>query len=96
MDLRTSVFQSFYRISGQIGKLTVHLEYQQSKLTLGTFQVETPPPEDEMPFTTTPDPVMTALKQLKVDMKTTSDLKDWLNNPETRVKRSSASRWVMF
>ena len=37
------------------------------------LQVETVPPEDEMPFTTTPDPIQTNLRQLEKDMKATAD-----------------------
>ena len=53
------------------------------------LQIETPPPEDEMPFTTTPDPIQTNLRQLEKDMKATAELQDWLNRPETRIKRSN-------
>ena len=55
------------------------------------LQVETVSPEDEMPFTTTPDPIQTNLRQLEKDMKATADLQAWLNRPETRVKRSNGA-----
>ena len=56
------------------------------------LKVETPPPEDEHPVSTSPDPVATELRQLEKDIQASSELLSWLNSlkdTQTRTKRDT-------
>ena len=56
------------------------------------LKVETPPPEEEHPVSTSPDPVASELRQLEKDIQASSELLSWLNglkDTQTRTKRDT-------